>query len=156
MHSPFNGSSAALGCTACCCRCQTSWGQWCGQSGPVVVGMKLPFAPGNHRLECGSASGNGAWNRRGEAGRKLRIPVFPSLHLLSSGLVALLDRGRSRRSITSKKGVNPAAAGTPEYRCWCFKTKTHLEAHLCRCQKCSKWLFWEILAFHCFPNEVLN
>lgn len=37
-----------------------------------------------------------------------------------------------------------------------LKQKTHLQAHLCRCQKCSNGFFGKSWPSVVFPNEVLN
>lgn len=67
MHSPFNGASAALGCTACCLEVpdflrSVAVGR---VSGWVLVGLKLPVTQGTTGWNVGDAGGSGAGNRSG-------------------------------------------------------------------------------------------
>lgn len=173
MRSPFDRPSAALGCPACSLAVPgflkpAVVGR---VSGWVLVGLKLPVTPGNPRLKVGDAGGSGAWNRSGasvpaqhqssSSEWPYKVTMCSTCQCsrrcpLSMGLVALLDRVGSRPSVKCRKRVNHAAAGLPDCRCWCFKTKTHLQAHLYRCQKCSNGFFGKSWPSVVFPNEVLN
>lgn len=172
MHSSFNRASAALSCTACSLEVPgflrpVALGR---VSGWVLVGLKLPVTPGNHRLQRGRCECQwGLKEKRGlstctaqssSSDLYLRWQCVLHTNILLS-LPVLLGTGSfgctwesGERAIRKlqKGGINHTAAGLPNRRCWYFKTKNPFASTSLQVPKMQQWLFWEILAFCCFSQ----
>lgn len=171
MHSSFNRGSAALSCAACSLEVPgflrpVALGRVCGW---VLVGLKLPVTPGNHRLERGRCECQ--WGLKEKRGLStctaqssssdlylrwqcvLHTNVLLSLPALrGTGSFGCTWESGERQSINRRKGIKRAAARLPNCRCWYFKTKTPFASTSLQVPKMQQWLFWEILAFCCFSQ----
>lgn len=174
MHSPFNRPLLPLATLLALWRCQASRGQWpVGSQWLVLVGLKLPVTPGNHNLERGRCERQ--WGLKQKRYLSTCTAQSSSSDLYKVTLCSAYQCspvsahspwdwsigsawkiGEQRVCKLQNKGVNHAAAGLPNCRCWYFKTKNLFASTFLQVSKMQQLLFWEILAFCCFPNEILN